>query len=108
MNKCADSENSCSYILYINEDGTEVRQEKKKFKTSDAAIRVAMLMNSDEKNIHKYVAYKCYRCGFYHIGHTSKLLTYKDRLKAKQFITYSNLYKQKKNDGYDRTHKGSV
>lgn len=97
MNKCADSENSCSYTLYILDDGTEVRQEKKKFKSSDEAIRAAMYMNMKETNIHKFVAYKCIKCGNYHIGHTSKLLSEKDRKKAKQFIEYNLIKKQNKN-----------
>lgn len=102
MNKCADSENSCSYTLYI-QDGTEVRREKRKFKSSDEAIRAAMYMNMKETTIHKYVAYKCIKCGYYHIGHTSKLLSDKDRKKANQFIEYNFIIKQKKN-GYNRKH----
>lgn len=102
MNKCADSENSCTYTLYT-QDGVEVRREKRKFKSSDEAIRAAMYMNMKETTIHKFVAYKCIKCGFYHIGHTSKLLTEKDRKKANQFIKYNFIIKQKKN-GYVRKH----
>lgn len=103
MNKCADSVNSCSYTLYIQDDGTEVRQEKRKFKSSDEAIRAAMYMNMKETTIHKFVAYKCIKCSNYHIGHTSKLLSEKDRKKAKQFVKYNLIIKQNKN-GYDRKH----
>lgn len=102
MNKCADSKNSCSYTLYI-QNGAEVRREKRKYKSSDEAIRAAMCMNMKETTIHKYVAYKCIKCGYYHIGHTSKLLSEKDRTKAKQFIKYNFIIKQKKN-GHDRKH----
>lgn len=102
MNKCADSKNSCSYTLYT-QDGVEIRREKRKFKSSDEAIRAAMYMNMKETTIHKYVAYKCIRCGYYHIGHTSKLLSEKDRKKANQFIKYNFIIKQKKN-GYVRKH----
>ena len=96
MNKCSDNGNACSYTLYKKEDGTEVKKEKIKFKTSDAAIRVAMFMNSKETTIHKYVAYKCNKCGYFHIGHTSKLLTEKDRKKATHFIKYCNVLQPKK------------
>lgn len=94
MNKCADSKNSCSYTLYI-QNGAEVRREKRKYKSSDEAIRAAMCMNMKETTIHKYVAYKCIKCGYYHIGHTSKLLSEKDRTKAKQFIKYNFFHKAK-------------
>lgn len=103
MNKCADSENSCSYKLYIQGTDTEVRQEKRKYKSSDEAIRIAMYMNMKEATIHKFVAYKCIKCGYYHIGHTSKLLSEKDRKKAKQFIEYNFIIKKNKN-GYTRKH----
>lgn len=102
MNKCADSENSCSYTLHL-QDGAEVRREKIKFKSSDEAIRAAMYMNMKETTIHKFVAYKCIKCGNYHIGHTSKLLSEKDRKKAKQFVEYNLIIKQNKN-GYGRKH----
>ena len=102
MNKCADSENSCSYTLH-KQDGTEVRREKIKFKSSDEAIGAAMYMNMKETTIHKFVAYKCIKCGCYHIGHTSKLLSEKDRTKAKQFFEYNFIIKKNKN-GHDRKH----
>lgn len=92
MNKCATNDNVCTYTLYT-QDNSEVRQPKRKFKTSDEAIRAAMFMNIKESTVHKYVAYKCSKCGFFHIGHTSKLLTEKDRKKANSFI--SNIRKQK-------------
>lgn len=92
MNKCASNDNVCTYTLYT-QDNSEVRQPKRKFKTSDEAIRAAMFMNIKESTVHKYVAYKCNKCGFFHIGHTSKLLTEKDRRKANAFI--SNLRKEK-------------
>lgn len=100
MNKCASNDNVCTYTLYT-QDNVAIRQPKRKFKTSDEAIRAAMFMNIKESTVHKYVAYKCSKCGFFHIGHTSKLLTEKDRKKANQFI--NSLRKQKKN-GYVRKH----
>ena len=63
MNKCANNDNSCSYILYRTEDGTEVKRNKKKFETSDIAIITAKKINAMEGTIHKLVAYKCSKCG---------------------------------------------
>ena len=88
MNRCFNNENSCSYILY-KEDGTEVRNPKRRFDTSYAATRSAMFMNIKESTVHKFVAYKCSKCGWYHIGHTKKVLTEKDRAKAVKFIRYA-------------------
>lgn len=93
MNKCANNDNSCSYILYRTEDGTEVKRNKKKFETSDIAIITAKKINAMEGTIHKLVAYKCSKCGFYHIGHTNKVLTDKDKMKARIFLKH---YKSKK------------
>ena len=93
MNKCANNDNSCSYILYRTEDGTEVRRNKKKFETSDIAIITAKKTEDDEVLPYKLVAYKCSKCGFYHIGHTNKVLTDKDKRKARIFLKY---YKSKK------------
>ena len=81
MNKCASNDNVCTYTLY-----TGIRRPKRKFKTSDEDIRAAMFMNVKESTVHKYVAYKCNKCGLFHIGHTNKLLTEKDIKKANQFI----------------------
>ena len=88
MNVCYNNENSCSYILY-KEDGTEIRNPKRRFDTSDDAIRSAMFMNIKESTVHKFVAYKCSKCGGYHIGHTKKVLSDKDRAKAVKFIRYA-------------------
>ena len=85
MNKCADSNNSCTYTLYKWVDGQQVRKPKRRFQTSDDAIRAAMIMNRKESTIHKFVAYKCNKCGWYHIGHSFKKLTDKDREKAQNF-----------------------
>jgi hypothetical protein len=82
MNKCNNGANACDYVMFRSGDGM-VRKPKRKFKTSDDAIRAAKSMNAKESTIHKFVAYKCSKCGWYHIGHTSKRLTDKDRDKAK-------------------------
>jgi len=89
MNRCYNNENSCSYILYKEEDGTEVRNPKRRFNTSYDATRSAMYMNLKESTVHKFVAYKCSKCGKYHIGHTKKVLSDKDRAKAVKFIRYA-------------------
>ena len=88
MTVCYNNENCCSYILY-KEDGTVVRNPKRRFDTSDSAIQSAMYMNAKESTVHKFVAYKCSKCGGYHIGHTKKVLTDKDRAKAVKFIRYA-------------------
>ena len=93
MNKCADNDNSCTYVWYKLEDGTEVKRNKRKYETSDFAIAAAKNMNAMDKTIHKYVAYKCNKCGYYHIGHTNKVLTDKDRQKARDFVKYYKLKK---------------
>lgn len=93
MNKCANNDNSCSYLWHKLEDGTEVKRNKKKYETSDFAIAAAMNMNAMEKTIHKFVAYKCNKCGYYHIGHSNKVLTDKDRKKARDFVKYYKLKK---------------
>jgi hypothetical protein len=85
MNKCADNDNSCTYTLYKWVDGVQVRKPKRRFETSDDAIRAAMIMNGRESTIRKFVAYKCSKCGYYHIGHSKKSLTAKDKEKAKKF-----------------------
>ena len=85
MNKCFDNENSCTYTLYKWVDGVQVRKPKRRFETSDDAIRAAMIMNGRESTIRKFVAYKCSKCGYYHIGHSKKSLTAKDKEKAKNF-----------------------
>ena len=105
MNKCADNDNSCTYVWYRLDDGTEVKRNKRKYATSDFAIAAAKNMNAMEKTIHKYVAYKCSKCGFYHIGHTSKLLSEKDRTKAKQFIKYNSIIKK---NGFNRKHQTGI
>ena len=89
MNVCYNNENSCSYILYKKEDGTEVRNPKRRFDTPFDATRSAMYMNLKESTVHKFVAYKCSKCGGYHIGHTKKVLSDKDRAKAVKFIRYA-------------------
>jgi hypothetical protein len=89
MNLCYNNENSCSYILYKKEDGTEVRNPKTKFDTPFDATRKAMLMNIKESTVHKYTAYKCSKCGWYHIGRTRKVLSDKDRAKAIKFLRYA-------------------
>ena len=45
MNKCANNDNTCTYTLYKWIDGVQVRKPKRKFETSDDAIRAAMIMN---------------------------------------------------------------
>ena len=53
MNKCADSNNSCTYTLYKWVDGQQVRKPKRRFQTSDDAIRAAMIMNGNSHKEHR-------------------------------------------------------
>lgn len=59
---------------------------KKSFTEKDAIYRCYKL-NSSDFSIHQVVAYKCIKCGMFHIGHTNVELTndkkedYRKRLK---------------------------
>lgn len=82
MNKVTDK-SACYKKLYKKSDTEWEVIEKKKFTREEDAFEVCKKINSNSKQIHKVVAYKCPNCRFYHIGKTNKELTNKDRKKIK-------------------------
>lgn len=58
--------------------------EKKTYNTEEDALYIARLLNSSENKIWKMIAYKCDKCGKYHIGSTHKRLTDEDREKYRK------------------------
>ena len=62
----------------------EVLEEKKSFDTEQEALKMARFLNTKENVIHKMVAYKCIKCGKWHVGSGGKILTDKDRKEAKE------------------------
>lgn len=67
----------CTTKKIIN--GCERIEKKKTFASLDEAIERARVMNCEEKQIHKLVAYKCPECHKYHIGRSKSVLTDKDK-----------------------------
>lgn len=67
MNKAFGSQ-SCIFIQGI------ISRPKKKYGSDKEAITAAKIQNDKPNTIHKYVAYKCHKCGFFHIGKTKKEL----------------------------------
>lgn len=49
--------------------------EKKSFESERDALRMARFLNTKENVIHKMVAYKCNKCGKWHVGSNSTVLT---------------------------------
>lgn len=49
--------------------------EKKSFDSERDALRMARFLNTKENVIHKMVAYKCSKCGKWHVGSNSTVLT---------------------------------
>lgn len=65
---------TCQTLVCISHDGEKVFKPKKKFKTQDEAIEACKKINSQEKQIHKVVPYRCKHCGSYHIGRNGNLV----------------------------------
>lgn len=79
-------DNPCVKFAFYN--GSEkVYKPKKRFETEAEAIENAKKMNKKyidmDKLIYKLVAYKCYKCGGWHIGRNNKPISEKNRLKIK-------------------------
>lgn len=79
-------DNPCVKFAYYN--GTEkVYKPKKRFETEAEAIENAKIVNKKlidmDKLIYKLVAYKCTKCGGWHIGRNNKPISEKNRLKIK-------------------------
>lgn len=58
--------------------------EKKCYENEGEALHVARLLNSSENKIWKMVAYKCDKCGKWHVGSSLKRLTDEDRERYKE------------------------
>ena len=56
--------------------------EKKSFESERDALRMARFLNTKENVIHKMVAYKCNKCGKWHIGSNNTVLT--DDIRSQQ------------------------
>lgn len=58
--------------------------EKKCYENEDEALHVTRLLNSSKYKIWKMVAYKCDKCGKWHVGNSHKRLTDEDRERYKE------------------------
>lgn len=78
-------DNPCVRFDHIDLDGNKVYKPKKCFETDVEAIAYCKQMNKRwiDKFIHKLVAYKCYKCGKWHVGRSSAPLTEKKIKKIK-------------------------
>ena len=74
----------CKTFFYINPETKEVvYRPKAAYDTDKDAIRAAMVINVQDKNIHKRQAYKCSFCHKWHVGRGQTVLTPEDKLKLK-------------------------
>ena len=63
--------------------------EKKTFATEKDALAMARFLNTKENVIHKMVAYKCIKCGKWHIGSNNTVLDDEMREKyRKKFLSH--------------------
>ena len=63
------------------------------YNTEMDALTTARFLNTRPNVIHKVIAYKCDKCGKWHIGRTYKELTEKDRKKAAEMLErYKHVY----------------
>lgn len=69
-----------------------VLEEKKSFETEQEALKMARFLNTRDNIIHKMVAYKCVKCGKWHVGSNNTVLDEAERKKNKE--------KLRKNLGY--------
>ena len=61
-----------------------VLEEKKSFDTEQDALRMARFLNTKDNIIHKMVAYKCAKCGKWHVGSNNTVLDEAERKKNKE------------------------
>ena len=59
----------------FDQDGNVIEIPKKSYDTEQSAIFAARRINSLGIDIHKVVAYKCSKCGKWHIGHNNTIMT---------------------------------
>ena len=81
----------CQTFTYYDKDGNKVMKPKKAYDTDKEAIKQAWVMNAHSDTIHKLVAYKCKKCGKWHIGRTDKILTDKEREHAKEMLEFEKI-----------------
>ena len=71
-------------LFYINPETKEpVFRNKTVYETEKEAIHAAMVINVQDKTIHKRQAYKCSVCHKWHVGRGKTVLTYEDKRKLK-------------------------
>ena len=57
--------------------------DKVPYKTENEALTLARFLNTRPETIHKMVAYKCIKCGMWHIGSNSTILSKEEKGKRK-------------------------
>ena len=63
--------------------------DKVSYKTENEALTLARFLNTRPEAIHKMVAYKCIKCGMWHIGSNGTILTNEEKEKiAKKLNNY--------------------
>lgn len=71
-------------LFYINPETKEpVYRNKTTYETEKEAIHAAMVINVQDKTIHKRQAYKCSVCHKWHVGRGKTILTDEDKRKLK-------------------------
>lgn len=71
-------------LFYFNPETKEpVFRNKTAYETEKEAIRAAMVINVQDKTIHKRQAYKCSVCHKWHVGRGKTILTDEDKRKLK-------------------------
>lgn len=71
-------------FFYINPETKEpVYRDKTTYETEKEAIHAAMVINVQDKTIHKRQAYKCSVCHKWHVGRGKTVLTDEDKRKLK-------------------------
>lgn len=71
-------------LFYIDpETKNPVYRDKKAYETEKEAIHAAMVINTQDKTIHKRQAYKCSVCNKWHVGRGKTILTDEEKQKLK-------------------------
>lgn len=80
----APSANGHQTLFYFNPETKEpVYRDKTAYETEKEAIHAAMVINVQDKTIHKKQAYKCSVCHKWHVGRGTTILTDEDKRKLK-------------------------
>lgn len=74
----------CDRLSHYDELGNPVYMKKVAYETDKEAIEAARKMNTNPRQIHKAVAYKCPLCFKWHVGRNHTVLTDKDKAKYKR------------------------